>query len=64
MVSHQLNTVAKWVDHVGLLHRGHLDFGTREEIFTSEILSHVYGEGSRVVTVGDDLIVLPPERSS
>jgi ABC-type Mn2+/Zn2+ transport system ATPase subunit len=64
MVSHQLNTVAKWVDHVGLLHRGHLDFGTREEIFTSETLSHVYGPGARVVTVGEDRLVLPPKGNS
>lgn len=60
MVSHQLNTVARWADHVGLLHKGHLDFGPRDQIFTSETLSHVYGPGVRVADLAGEFVVLPP----
>lgn len=60
MVSHQLNTVARWVKHMGLVHDGHVDFGTRDEILTGEHLSEVYGAGTRVVDVEGHPMVLPP----
>ncbi len=64
LVSHQLNTVARWVRRLGLLHEGRLAVGDLDEILTGESLSRVYGEGTRVETVGGRRVVLPPGGAS
>ena len=60
MVSHQLNTVARWVEKLGLVHDAHVDFGPRDQILTGPHLSRVYGAGTRVVDVEGSPVVLPP----
>jgi ABC-type Mn2+/Zn2+ transport system ATPase subunit len=64
MVSHQLNTVAKWVKHLGILHEGHLETGRLGEILTDATLERVYGPGARVIDVDGQRVVLPPHGES
>jgi len=61
MVSHQLNTVARWVKRIGILHKGLLEIGALDEILTSSKLERVYGPGAGVVTVGGSKVIVPPE---
>jgi len=61
LVSHQLNTVARWVRSIGLLHDGRLDCGSVDEILNSQRLAEVYGDGARVVEVDGLPVVLPPK---
>jgi len=61
MVSHLLNTVARWVKRIGILHEGRLEIGELEEILTPTTLRRVYGPGSDVERVRGRLVVLPPE---
>lgn len=61
MVSHQLNTVAKWCRRLGILHEGILETGSVEEILTSETLARIYGAGAGVARIGDEMVILPPK---
>lgn len=64
LVSHQLNTIAKWVHDVGILHEGALDVGPLDIILTTGSLERVYGKGARVVQLDGHRVVLPPEREN
>jgi len=64
MVSHLLNTVARWVKRIGILHEGHLEIGELDEILTPSTLTRVYGAGSDVERVRGRLVVLPPEEKA
>jgi len=64
LVSHQLDTVAKWVRTLGVLHEGHLRVGPVDEVLTRETLERVYGEGADVAEVRGERVVLPPRSRS
>lgn len=60
MVSHLLNTVARWVGRIGILHEGQLQIGKPEEVLTAANLQRVYGPGADVERLKGHLVVLPP----
>lgn len=59
MVSHQLNTLVRWVRQLGFLHRGHLVTGPLEEVLTDHALQELYGPGVRVRSVDGRFVILP-----
>jgi len=60
MVSHQLNTVVRYVDQLGFLHEGRLLTGPRDEVLSDAALQELYGPGVRVHTVEGQYVILPP----
>lgn len=62
LVSHLLNSVARWARNIGLLHEGRLELGPVDEILAEQRLREIYGGGVRVGQVDGERIVLPPVR--
>jgi zinc/manganese transport system ATP-binding protein len=60
-VTHEVNPVLPYVDHILYLVRGRFAIGTPSEILTSERLSSLYGIPVDVIKVRDRFIVLSAE---
>jgi len=64
MVSHQLNTVVRWVHQLGFLHEGRLLTGSLPDVLTDEALQDLYGPGVHVREVDGQWVVLPPRETA